>query len=175
MSWRPEGWEVMQTIRMAGLVLYCPGLYYKASGLILDFLENVVHPWTVARYGQMTCLVSQLFYGISHTHSYLLTGWLRGQSSRLYFPSFLHSESWRRGGIYRGLLYIALSVLGAVCPYCEHGKPVVEPSFVESRYIYATKEDGLLAIDDYEHALLHDAFLYNAGQSLFASRGLLWA
>lgn len=169
------GWKAMQIIRVVALVLYCPEPYCKVGGLILDFPENVVHPWIMARYDQMTCFVSQLFYRIFHTYSYLLVGWPQGQSYRLRFLSSLHSESWHRDGIYRDWLYIVLAVLHASYLCCGHGKHAVEPFFAESRYIYATKEDELLATGDYAHALLHDGFLYNAWQSLFASGSLLWA
>ena len=165
----------MQTIRMGVLVLDYPEPDYKVSGLISGFLENIVHPWIMARYGQMTYLFEQLFYRRCHRYFCLLQGWLQGQSSRLYSLSSLRNESWHRGGIYRGLLYIGPSVLHAVYLYCGHGKHAVEPFFVVFRYISATKEDGLLAIGDYAPALFRGGFLGNALRFHFLLGGLSWA
>lgn len=140
------GWRIMQIIRTVALALYCHEPCCKASGLILDFPENVVHPWIMARYGQMTYLFGQLFSRRYYRYFCLAQRWPQGQSSRLYYPSSWHNGSSRRGGIYQGLLYTVLSVLHAVSLYCEHGKHAVEPCVVASLDIFATKKDELCTI-----------------------------
>ena len=154
------------TINTAALVPYYPVIYYKVSGLDVNFLDSEAHLSTRER-----CELSIRKFC---TFLYPLRQWLQCQSCLWYFLVFWHNASLHKADICPDSSCIVVSGPLGVSHDLRHGSFFVDFSCVGlSGHIFATNRDELHAIADFSHVLFHDDFHDIALRALISFGGLL--